>query len=80
MENVSVAFEVLEDGKKPSAAHKQVSLRIIYNIKMDFTWKARLVAEGYRTPNHVTSTYAGVVSMERVRISFTYAALNGLDV
>ena len=53
---------------------------MIYDIKMDFIRKARLVAEGCRTPNPVTSTYAGVVSMESVRIAFTYAVLNGLDV
>ena len=79
MENVSVAFEVLEGGKKPSAARKQVSLHMIYDIKMNFTRKARLIAEGCRTPNPVTSTYAGVVSRESVRIAFIYAALNGLD-
>ena len=28
----------------------------------------------------MTSTYAGLVSRESVRIEFTYAALNGLDV
>ena len=42
--------------------------------------KYRLVAEGFRTPNPVTSTHAGVVSRDSVRIAFTYAALNGLDV
>ena len=62
MENVSVAFGVLEDRKKPSAAHKQVPLHMIYDIKMEFTRKARLLAEGCRIPNPVTSTYAGVVS------------------
>ena len=45
MENVSVAFEVLEDGKKPSAAHKKVPFQMIYDMKMDFTRKARLLAE-----------------------------------
>ena len=59
MENVSVAFEVLEDGKKPSAAHKQAPFHMIYDIEIDFTRKARLVAEGCRTPNPVTITYAG---------------------
>ena len=58
MENVSVAFEVLEDGKRPSAAHKKVPFHMIYDIKMDFTREARLVAEGCRNPNLVTSTYA----------------------
>ena len=80
MGNVSVAFKVLEDGKIPSAAHKKVPFHMIYDIKMDFTRKARLVAEGCRTPNPFTSTYAGVVSSESVRIAFIYAALNGLYV
>ena len=62
MENVSVAFEVIEDGKRPSLANKKVPFHMIYDIKMDFTRKAILVAEGYRTLNPVTSTYAGVVS------------------
>ena len=62
MENVSVACEVQEDGKKQSSAPKQVSFFIIYDIKMDLTRKAILVAEESRTPNPVTSTYAGVVS------------------
>ena len=47
---------------------------------MDFTRKARWVKDGHRTPDPTTSNYAGVVSRESVRIAFTYAALNGLDV
>ena len=53
---------------------------MIYDIKMDFIGKARLVAEGCRNLNPVTSTYTGVISRESVRIAFTYAELNGLDV
>ena len=55
MENMSVTFEVLEDGKRPSAAHKKVPFHMIYGIKMNFTRKARLVAEGCRIPNLVTT-------------------------
>eukprot|EP00957_Ditylum_brightwellii_P178146 13568842-Ditylum_brightwellii.AAC.1 len=47
---------------------------------MDFTRKARWVLDGHKTPNVNISTYAGVVSRESVRIAFTYAALNKLDV
>jgi hypothetical protein len=47
---------------------------------MDFTRKARLVLDGYKCPDPASSTYAGVVSRESVRIALTYAALNGLDV
>ena len=47
---------------------------------MDFTRKARWVLDGHRTPDLIGSTFAGVVSHESVRIAFTYAALNGLQV
>ena len=47
---------------------------------MDFTRKARWVLDGHKTPDPSGSTYAGVVSRESVRIAFTYAALNGLQV
>lgn len=49
---------------------------------MDFTRKARSrwVKDGHRTPDPLTSGYAGVVSRESVQIALTYAALNGLDV
>ena len=47
---------------------------------MDFTRKARLVLDGHKTPDPVGSKYAGVVSRESVRITFTSPALNELDV
>ena len=47
---------------------------------MDFTRKARWVLEGHKTPNPIGSTFTGVVSRESVRIAFTYAALNDLQV
>ena len=49
-------------------------------MKIDFTRKERWVLDGHKTPDHVGFTYAAVVSRESVRIAFTYAALNGLDV
>ena len=74
MKTVQIAFEIL--------GHHRISMHweSIFDVKMDFTGKARLVAEGHRTPDPVYSTYAGVVSREAVRIALTYAALNGLNV
>ena len=46
---------------------------------MDFRRKARFVAGGHTTNPPAESTYAGVVSQESVRIAFTLAALNDLD-
>lgn len=36
--------------------------------------------DGHKTPAPLYSNYAGVVSEESVRIVFTYAALNQLDI
>jgi hypothetical protein len=47
---------------------------------MDFTRKARYVAEGHTTEAPASMTYASVVSRDSIRIAFTVAALNGLDI
>ena len=47
---------------------------------MDFTRKSRWVLDGHNTPDPVGSNYTGAVSRKSVRISFTYAASNNLDV
>jgi len=81
MTNVGIAFEVLPDGKQAPPGWKPVTGHIVWDVKMDFTRKARWVLDGHKTPNITThSTYAGVVSRESVRIALTYAALNDLDV
>ena len=48
--------------------------------KMDFTRKARWVEDGHRTSDPAKSNYADVVPRESIRITFIYAALNGLNV
>ena len=47
---------------------------------MDLTRKARLVARGHMTDPPKESTYSRVVSRDSIRIAFTLAALNDLDV
>jgi len=47
---------------------------------MDFTQKAWWVKDGHKTPDSTTSSFAGVVSRESIRIGLTYAALLGLPV
>ena len=78
--NVGVAFEALEEGAAAPAGWSKVTGHIVFDVKMDFTRKARWVLDGHKTPDIVGSTCAGVVSRESVRIAFTYAALNGLDI
>ena len=79
MRNVGVAFEILK-GETAPPGWRKVTGHLVWDCKMDFTRKARWVLDGHKTPDPLISTYAGVVSRESVRIAFTYAALNGLDV
>jgi hypothetical protein len=80
MHNVGVAIVVLEDGKSVPQGWTKARGHIIWDLKMDFTRKARWVLGGHKLPTPEGSTYAGVVSRESVRIALTYAALNGLEV
>ena len=80
MYNVGVAFEILDEGAHAPHGWKQVTRHLVWDVKMDFTRKARWVLDGHKTPDPIGSTYAGVVSRENVRIALTYAALNDLDV
>ena len=80
MKNVGVAFELLDEGVQAPPGWHKVTGHLVFDVKMDFTRKARWVLDGHKTPDPLGSTYAGVVSRESVRIAFTYAALNGLDV
>ena len=58
----------------------KVTGHLIWDMKIDFTRKARWVLDGHKTPNPTGSLYTGVVSRESVRIAFTYTALNKLGV
>ena len=80
MHNVGVAFEVLREGEKAPPGWSKVTGHLVFDVKMDFTRKARWVLDGHKTTDPVGSTYAGVVSRESIQIAFMYAALNGLDV
>lgn len=80
MSNVSIAFEIKPHGYTPPPSWLVTSGHLVWDIKMDFTPKARWVKDGHKTADIIASNYAGVVSRESVRIAFTYAALNGLPV
>ena len=78
--NILIAFNILDSGEKLPTQFKELGVHLIFDVKMDLTRKARLVAEGHKTDDPIDSTYTGVVSRETVRIALTYAALNGLNV
>ena len=80
MKNNAIAFEFLMPGANIPIGYKKISLHMVFDIKMDLTRKARLVAGGHMTEVPHNLTYSSVVSRESVRIMFLIAALNDLQI
>jgi hypothetical protein len=59
---------------------QEIKCHIIFDVKIDLTWKARFVASGHMTKAPNLLTYSSVISREIVKIAFLLAALNDLDV
>ena len=74
--NVCIAFEILDAYQPIPVDMTKASGYIIFNVKMDFTQKARQDKYGHRMPEPMKSTYAGVVSRESIGIPLTYTALS----
>ena len=53
---------------------------MIFDVKMDFTRKARFVARGDLTTTTPDVTYSSVVCRDSVRLAFLIAGLNDLDI
>jgi hypothetical protein len=65
MKHVMCAFDVLEEGAHEPKMSKWIPCHMIFDIKMDFTRKAR---------------YSSVVARDSIRLAFLIAALNDLEV
>jgi hypothetical protein len=70
-----------QSGKaKNMIGFQEIDCHIVFNIKMDFTRKARLFAGGHTTDTPMAMTYSSGVSRDSVSFGFMLAVLNGLDV
>ena len=71
----------VREGKVPEfRSFQEISCHIVFDIKMDFTQKARFVAGGHTTEAPTSMTYSSVVSRDSMWIAFLIAALNDLDI
>jgi hypothetical protein len=59
---------------------QEIGCHIIFDVKMDFTRKARFVAGGHTTTAPSSLTYSSVVSRDSICLAFLIAALNDLDI
>jgi hypothetical protein len=80
MSAVMVTFEVQPEKIKFIPGYKRIPGHIMWDVKLDFTRKARYVAGGHRTDPPKALTYSSVVSRESVRIAMLVAGLNDLDI
>jgi len=80
MKNMMPAFKILEGDAYAPIGYKRIPCHMIFDVKMDFTHKARFVAGGHVTDPPTSITYSSVVSSDSVRIAFLIAALSDLEI
>jgi hypothetical protein len=80
MKNNAVAFRFLEEGENVPVGSQWIPFHMIFDVKCDFTRKARFVAGGHLMDAPAQLTYSSVVMRESIHIGFLIATLNGLDI
>jgi hypothetical protein len=60
MKTVTPAFEFLEKGTNAPVGYQKIPCHIIFEVKMDFTRKARFVAGGHKTDTPSSISFASV--------------------
>jgi Reverse transcriptase (RNA-dependent DNA polymerase) len=80
MKVILPAVKILDEGARSPIGFQQIPCHIVFDVKIDFTRKARFVASGHVTSPPTTHTYASVMSRESVRIALLLASLNDMDV
>ena len=80
MGNINPCINLIPEGKDPPPGYEFIRTNIVFGIKMDFTQKARFVADGSTTEVPSEFTFASVVSRDSVWLALLYAALNDLDI
>jgi hypothetical protein len=80
MSNNRLAFRFLEDNEDVPVGYKWIHCHMIFDVKMDFTHKARFVAGGHMTNPPTSLTYSSVVSRDSVPVAFLLAALNDVNI
>ena len=82
-----VAWEARDDldiqqvrSGKQLIGYTEITCHMIFDVKMDFTRKARFVTGGHLTQTPDTVTYSSVVSRDPIRLAFMVAELNDLEI
>ena len=79
MNTIIPAFD-LSGGDNILQGYLEATGHVVFDVKMDFTWKSRFVKNIHFNPDPIDYSFSWVCSRDSIRIVFTYAALNGLDI
>ena len=63
----------------PKGYHR-IKVHLVFGVKFDCRHKARLVADGYLTPEPADNIYSGVVSLRNLGLVIVLGKLNNLDI
>ena len=66
MKNVSIAFNTLEPEANVPIGYQNIRCHLVFDVKMEFTHEARLVAGGHTPKITDISIYSSVVSRKSV--------------
>ncbi|KAL7474914.1 hypothetical protein ACHAW6_000857, partial [Cyclotella cf. meneghiniana] len=81
MPNEKYTPEEVRTGKASEmTGYQEIMCHLVFNVKTDFTCKARFVANGSKMDAPLSITYSSVLSGDSVRHAFLIAALNDLDI
>ena len=72
------ATDLIEGSRAPPGCFKS-SGHLVFDVKINFTLRARRVKDGHLSPDPIYSNFSGVVSRESIKIIFTHATLNDHD-
>ena len=80
MKHVRFAFKrwdgSIEEAQSKLRGYQKIRCHMSFDIKMDFTRKARIVAGGHTTEAPTALTYSSIVFRDSVRLVLLVAALN----
>ena len=73
---------ILDEQKKvrnPPKGYHRIKVHLVFAVKFDGRYKARLVANGHLTPEPIENIYSGVVSLRILRLVIFLGKLNNLE-
>ena len=80
MKSIHISFHTLETGKVTPIGHNRTSGHMPFDVKIDFTRKARWVLDRHRNPLPEGFARDGVAFRESVILTFTCVALNNAHI